>query len=243
MGPRGWAWCAHRRACMRVRSSCSWLYYARPFVQHMRACARASRGRGVQEDELVAYQVAFDLVENEMQSFLHQVQQDLDKLIPPPAAPAAAAPSDGGGTFAAPAAGGDAMDTDAPAPAAAVAAPAAPESVETAALRAKLSRTKDILSGKTPIGLYMDFLYRNNHADLVVLKGIKVKLCAARPAVRAAAISMRGAGPLAFSSPFAFAPICTQRTCFAHLLRTAPSVGAGGHASAFSAPWHIHPAP
>lgn len=65
--------------------------------------------------------------------------------MPSPPAPAPAAPAAEG-----------AMDTDeAPAPAA-----AAPLSEEDVKLHAKLLKVKDILSGKIPIGLYLDFLFR-----------------------------------------------------------------------------------
>lgn len=96
------------------------------------------------------------------------MQQHLDTLIPPPVAPA---PAPDAAAAAAPAAdGASAMDTDAaPAPAAEAAAPeaaaapapaAAPLSPEEEALRVKVQKVKDILSGKVPIGLYLDFLYR-----------------------------------------------------------------------------------
>jgi 26S proteasome regulatory subunit N2 len=122
--------------------------------------------------------VAFDLVENEMQSFLAAVQEQLPKPPPPPAAaaaPAADAPADG----AAPAPAADAMDTDAPAAAVAAAngvadaaAPAAAAAVEDPLLQ-RAGRLADILSGRTPISSYLDFLYHANAADLGVLKAIK----------------------------------------------------------------------
>jgi hypothetical protein len=96
-------------------------------------------------------QVGFDLVENELQSFLTTVTARLDaaaaSAAPPAEAPAAAAATS--------------METDeapAAAPAAEALAPAAagPSSVQAA----RLSKLKDILSGKTPIVLYLDFLYR-----------------------------------------------------------------------------------
>ncbi|GFR48946.1 hypothetical protein Agub_g10960, partial [Astrephomene gubernaculifera] len=132
--------------------------------------------QGSEDDELLAYQVAFDLVENELQSFLLAVAARLDV---------------GGGAGAAAAEGtAAAMETDA----AAAGAPAAEGGAAAAAAAAeggvgaegaaaaggssspyagRLAKLKDILSGKTPIALYLDFLYRHNHADLAVLKGIK----------------------------------------------------------------------
>ncbi len=99
-----------------------------------------------QEEELLAYQIAFDLVENELQSFLQQVQRRLEELAPQPQPPAAAngdAEADG-----------DAMQTE-----------AAPEA---GAHAARAGRLRDILSGKAPIGLYLEFLFANNRADLQV---------------------------------------------------------------------------
>jgi 26S proteasome regulatory subunit N2 len=67
------------------------------------------------------------------------------------------------------------MDTDTPAaaaaaPAAAAAAngvpPPAPEL--SAEMRDKLTKLRDILSGKTPIALNLEFLYMHNKADLQV---------------------------------------------------------------------------
>lgn len=73
-----------------------------------------------QDDALLAYQIGFELVDNELQSFLGKVTDRLDELIPAPApaaaaaapevaAPAAAEGAEGG---AAAAAGGEAMETE-----------------------------------------------------------------------------------------------------------------------------------
>lgn len=112
---------------------------------------------GSEDEILVAYQIAFDLVETEMQSFLMQVQSTLDTLAP--AAPAAPAPAAENGDEAA------AMDTDA--------APGAAADAEPSPVRARFDNVKDILSGKKPLALYLYFLHRNNHADLQILKNIK----------------------------------------------------------------------
>eukprot|EP00878_Enallax_costatus_P016138 GHUV01016927.1.p1 GENE.GHUV01016927.1~~GHUV01016927.1.p1 ORF type:complete len:517 (+),score=185.18 GHUV01016927.1:207-1757(+) len=134
------------------------------------------------DDVLLAYQIAFDLVENELQSFVIKVQEQLPK--PPeaaaPAADGAAAPAVPAADGAAPPAAGDtatAMDTAAAAAAAAAAeangnaAAAAPELAPE--LVDKLNKLRDILNGKTPIGLNLEFLYHHNKADLQVLKNIK----------------------------------------------------------------------
>jgi hypothetical protein len=115
-----------------------------------------------------------------MQSFLQAVLDHLPKPPEPepatPAPAAAAAPADGD------AAAGDAaaMETEdgaapaaagAPAPAARAPeangnAPAAPAMDPVRAER--LTRLRGILSGATPAGLTLEFLYHNNHADLQV---------------------------------------------------------------------------
>ncbi|GAX76891.1 hypothetical protein CEUSTIGMA_g4337.t1 [Chlamydomonas eustigma] len=126
--------------------------------------------RGSKDDVALAYQVCFDLVENEMQSFLIKVQQHLDVLMPTPASatPTPLAPS-------VQTEGDVEMEqSDSAPPAASEASPLLAASNDTDAnVLAQLGKAKDILSGKVPIGLYLDFMYRNNHADLLVLKGIK----------------------------------------------------------------------
>uniref|UniRef100_A0A7S3VN96 26S proteasome non-ATPase regulatory subunit 1 homolog n=1 Tax=Dunaliella tertiolecta TaxID=3047 RepID=A0A7S3VN96_DUNTE len=123
---------------------------------------------GTEDDELLAYQTCFDLVENEMQSFLTKVQSELAALAPKAPTAPAAAEEGGDGTAA--------MDTDAPAPAPSEPAqpPAdAPVPEHVARHASKLKKMKDILSGQTPIRMHLDFLYRHNRADLQILKNIK----------------------------------------------------------------------
>lgn len=111
-----------------------------------------------QDDELLAYQIAFDLVENELQSFLQQVQAGVEELAPKAPAPAAAPPEAE--------ANGDAMQTDVEVAGAAEVDEAAVAAA--AEYSPKLQRLRDVLSGKTPIGLYLEFLNTNNKADLQV---------------------------------------------------------------------------
>lgn len=142
---------------------------------------------GSEDDALLAYQVGFDLVENEVQAFLGRVQAALDDTVaaaapapqpaaPPPAPPPAAAAAAAGDNGAA------AMETDgapAAAPAAAAAAPSAAAAAAAAfgdAYAKRSGHMRDILSGKTPIGLCLDFLYRHNKADLQILKNIKTSV-------------------------------------------------------------------
>lgn len=74
------------------------------------------------------------------------------------------------------------METDAAPPAAAAAAepapaaaPAAPAEDPASPKAVRRSRLASILSGETPILLSLDFLFRKNAADLLVLKNIKAR--------------------------------------------------------------------
>lgn len=122
--------------------------------------SRLLKAPGDSHDHLLAYQICFDLVENEMQSFLIKVQEGLDTLVPP--APAPAPPA------ATPAPEANAMETEEEAP-----APPAPLSESELKLQSRMKQARDILSGATPIGLFLDFLFRHNHADVQVLKNVK----------------------------------------------------------------------
>ncbi len=99
--------------------------------------------RGDQDHALLAYQIAFDLNDIASQQFRKQVRE----LLPAAAAAAAAAEPA--------AAAASAMEVDAD--------PYVKRS----------SQLKSILSGEVPILLGLEFLYRNNHADLAILKNIK----------------------------------------------------------------------
>lgn len=135
------------------------------------------------DDVLLAYQVCFDLFENEMQSFLLKVGEALDALNPQPVADAdttpQASPSNG---HAAPSdqavAGasdnGNAMEVDNP-PAENGSAAAANGDAPSAepARSPQDRRLRGIISGQTPIQLYLEFLFSHNHADVAVLKNAK----------------------------------------------------------------------
>lgn len=73
--------------------------------------------------------------------------------------------------------GADSMETDAPEPQPAAAEPPAPprpeDTPEQAIYRKRYNNLKGIITGKTPIELYLEFLYSNNHSDLQILKNIK----------------------------------------------------------------------
>lgn len=102
-----------------------------------------------------------------------QVGEHLDALSPRPAAAAPAAPQQ-------PAeqpVGADNMDTDAadtPAPQ----ADSAPADTQEAAQplspqAAQHQKLHGILTGSTPIQLYLEFLYTHNHADVQILRNMK----------------------------------------------------------------------
>jgi len=114
---------------------------------------------GTEEEALLAYQIAFDLAENELQSFLASVTAAIEARC---GAAGGAAAADGA---AAAVGGGDAAMAEAPAAAAAEGA--------NPVVAARLAKLRDILSGKTPIALYLDFMTANNRADLQILKNIK----------------------------------------------------------------------
>jgi 26S proteasome regulatory subunit N2 len=109
---------------------------------------------GSDEQCLLAYQVAFDLSENENQKFLMNIYHSLPT---PTAAPVADEASSG----------------DAVAPAQSVpAAPAIPAGAP-ADYWLKMDRLKLILSGEFLVDLSLDFLHRSSDADPLVMKTIK----------------------------------------------------------------------
>ncbi|CAG8455290.1 13893_t:CDS:10 [Ambispora leptoticha] len=99
---------------------------------------------------LMAYQIAFDLEENATQEFLQKVVSQL-----PPAA-AVSTPSATEKQ--------DAMETD---EAEEQKTPQRDPNEE------KYTRIRSILSGEESIKLHLEFLYRNNHTDLLILKNTK----------------------------------------------------------------------
>ncbi|XVE81376.1 hypothetical protein DITRI_Ditri15bG0058600 [Diplodiscus trichospermus] len=123
------------------------------------------------EDALLAFQVAFDLVENEHQAFLLNVR---DRLSAPKSVPSesvqpgssdpasvqnenSTAPADVQMTD-----GSSAVTTNVP--------EADPKEVMYAE---RLTKIKGILSGETSIQLTLQFLYSHNKSDLLILKTIK----------------------------------------------------------------------
>ncbi|PRW45196.1 26S proteasome non-ATPase regulatory subunit 1-like protein A-like [Chlorella sorokiniana] len=130
---------------------------------------------GSDDESLLAYQIAFDLVDAELSAFMLKVIGKLDQLAPAapkPEAPAAAAGE--GGAAAAPAEGGDQMETDAADQAAAPAAAGqAAAEADASPFSKRLALFKTILNGDVPIELERQFLARHNAADLQILKNIR----------------------------------------------------------------------
>eukprot|EP00928_Gymnodinium_smaydae_P054803 TRINITY_DN3850_c0_g1_i4.p1 TRINITY_DN3850_c0_g1~~TRINITY_DN3850_c0_g1_i4.p1 ORF type:complete len:1088 (-),score=297.05 TRINITY_DN3850_c0_g1_i4:206-3379(-) len=109
------------------------------------------------QNYMLAYQIGFDMVDNENQAFCNALLSHENlrpKAAAAPAAPAEAAPE-----------GGEAAAPEAPA------APAAAE--EPTPGEENLALLRKILSGRSSIDLHLEFLYRNNRSDLLLLETIK----------------------------------------------------------------------
>ena len=99
--------------------------------------------------------------------------EHLDALSPPPAAPA---PQPAAAAEGEQASGVENMDTDnaeAAQPAAESASDAQAASQPPGPHAQRYQRLRGILSGSTPIQLYLEFLYTHNHADLQILRNQK----------------------------------------------------------------------
>jgi len=107
---------------------------------------------GEEDDRLLAYQIAFVLHENEIQAFLDRVADKLPAAddVKPETKPE-----------------GDAADADATKP---ESSPEKSSSELPASPRASL---RSVLSGETPVALQLEFLFANNHSDLLLLKQIR----------------------------------------------------------------------
>lgn len=98
---------------------------------------------GSEDATLLAYQIGFELCDNATQQFLEKVRMRI-----PASATSSPSPSS------------SAMDTD-----------ATPSAASTKESRVKTLRR--ILTNEPTIELFLQFLYRNNHSDLNILKAIK----------------------------------------------------------------------
>lgn len=134
---------------------------------------------GSADDTLLAYQIGFDLCENELQKFLMQVRDQMAlRATPPepltPVETTVETPAENGTLATEPV---DAMDTEMetvtpPAPVTAVATdPSNPRFLPV--YQERWTKFTTILSGEAPIGLHLQFLSSHNRSDLLILKGIK----------------------------------------------------------------------
>ncbi|KAK3121303.1 hypothetical protein QOZ80_8BG0650410 [Eleusine coracana subsp. coracana] len=116
-----------------------------------------------EDDALVAYQIAFDLVENENQAFVLDVRNHLEAMR----ASGSTEPSDQTVSAATEPSGDIQMTDDATMP--------SPIRVDPndVAQADRLTKMKGILSGETSIQLTLQFLYSHNRSDLLILKTIK----------------------------------------------------------------------
>ena len=133
--------------------------------------------RGNEESSLMAYQIAFDLYESATQQFLIRVLQAIKTVAPIPSliGPSKAPPVNKTENQA------ENMETDDQVPPASeeppkseIAAPVKEDLGEDDKRRQnRLEKLSVILSGETTIDLQLQFLIRNNHSDLLILKQTK----------------------------------------------------------------------
>lgn len=117
--------------------------------------------REKEESTLMAYQIAFDLYESATQQYLSRVLQALRATAPIPK------PDDDTEKDTEKAAS-ESMETDAP-----VTATVKVLSDEDSEVAQRLEKLTAILGGETTIALHLQFLIRNNHSDLLILKNTK----------------------------------------------------------------------
>ncbi|CAL5215275.1 unnamed protein product [Lathyrus oleraceus] len=122
------------------------------------------------DDSLLAFQIAFDLVENEHQAFLLNVRDRLALPKSQPSEPVEPKPSDADSTQNAGVNGADDVPMVDGESSSAVSVPEDPSEKLYAE---RLSKIKGILSGETSIQLTLQFLYSHNKSDLLILKTIK----------------------------------------------------------------------
>jgi 26S proteasome regulatory subunit N2 len=120
---------------------------------------------------MMAYQIGFDMVDNENQAFCNTLLSSPLLRVKEPPAPAPAAEAASG--EAAPDAEGGAAAAPPAAPVADVAMAEAPGDEMTPEAKENLNQLRTILSGRTSIDLHLEFLYRNNRSDLLQLEIIK----------------------------------------------------------------------
>ncbi|KAJ0953335.1 putative armadillo-like helical, 26S proteasome regulatory subunit RPN2 [Helianthus annuus] len=118
------------------------------------------------DDAMMAFQIAFDLIENEHQAFLLSVRDQLSSPKLKPETPAV--------TERNPSVSEDTQMADETQPLIATEV-TVPESVDPTEVTyaERLTKLKGILSGETSIQLTLQFLYSHNKSDLLILKTIK----------------------------------------------------------------------
>mmetsp|Transcript_62041 Transcript_62041/g.147835 ORF Transcript_62041/g.147835 Transcript_62041/m.147835 type:complete len:1013 (-) Transcript_62041:62-3100(-) len=122
------------------------------------------------DQEIMAYQIAFDLCESDMQHFLGEVRNALpkpldEKPVDPESMTEAMMGAEAGEAGAE--AGGDTEMKE---------AAAEPVSAAEKDLASKVAKLKEILTGETSIGINLEFLYRNNKTDMLLLNNIKASI-------------------------------------------------------------------
>jgi 26S proteasome regulatory subunit N2 len=129
--------------------------------------------RGSEYDIPLAYQIAFDLVDNEKQAFMLRVQEQCGGTT----VVVAAAPEGEAGPEAAPEGEGDAMATDAAAePEAGGESESAAEDGDSPEMKENISKLNEIISGKLPVRLFLEFLYAHNQTDPMIPKKVKTAI-------------------------------------------------------------------
>ncbi|GAA99317.1 uncharacterized protein L969DRAFT_86556 [Mixia osmundae IAM 14324] len=166
------------------------------------------------EKALIAYQVAFDLAETATQDFLGKVRSALGLST------GLTSTQDLAGTAAAPA--GDAMAVDSEAAAAASASATVALAGAAAKSDSLMTRIEAILTGEESISLYVEFVTRNNKADLLILRNTKDAL-EARNSLYHSAVT--------FSNAFAHAGTTSDQ----FLRDSLPWLAKASHWSKFSA--------
>ncbi|CAN6678700.1 unnamed protein product [Malus baccata var. baccata] len=119
------------------------------------------------DDALLAYQVAFDLIENEHQAFLLSVRNHLSPPKPQPSE--AAQPEASEAATNESSAAEDVQMTDG----GSTSNVSVLEDPKEVIYSERLTKIKGILSGETSIQLTLQFLYSHNKSDLLILKTIK----------------------------------------------------------------------
>ena len=121
------------------------------------------------ESTLIAYQIAFDLSDNQHQPFLNMVSKSL------PETPTATNITNTTPTNTTTTDDSTAENTNESTPLLSQSTAATDKSTDSS-YAARLINLKDILSGAKPVSLYLNFLYKQHKTDLNILRQIKDKL-------------------------------------------------------------------